>query len=164
MTKKEENLILKFQKLNLTFFMRMISIPFNYDVYGIIILILFLKKKISRKILTYLILGKFIIFNIKMFFGKDRPFENNKYIYNLSTKDLENRSFPSGHAFISYVICKLILRNIKFENDIIYLTIKLLPYLVSISRVYLGVHYPIDVIFGLIFGIIYDYFYKYIVN
>ncbi len=164
MGKKEENLIFNFQKINISKIMRFISLPFNYEIYIVVMSILVLTKTINKKILIYILVGQFIIFNIKMIFGRNRPFESNKNINNLSKKPLESRSFPSGHAFISYVICKIILRNFKFDNDLIYLLIKILPYIVAVSRVYLGVHYPTDVIFGLIFGIIYDYFYKYIVN
>ena len=87
MPKNEENLIFNFQKLNLSKLMRLISLPFNYEIYLIVIVILVVNKIINRKLLIYILLGQFIIFNIKMIFGRNRPFENNKKINNLYKKN-----------------------------------------------------------------------------
>jgi len=60
-------------------------------------------------------------------------------------------SFPSGHtqnAAVTYTSLALI-----FRNKIITAVIGILIFLIGFSRMYLGVHYPSDVIAGLILGI-----------
>ena len=60
-------------------------------------------------------------------------------------------SFPSGHTASSFVAATVIFRNMpkKFGGPILILAI-----LISISRLYVGVHYPTDVIFGCASGVL----------
>ncbi len=73
--------------------------------------------------------------------------------------DLTNSySFPSGHAMNAFVFYSLLAyfafhftRNKKFTLVISFIAI-ILILLIGISRIYLGVHYPSDVIAGFIAG------------
>ena len=61
-------------------------------------------------------------------------------------------SFPSGHTQTATTFWTNLI--ILFRNKKIYICGILVALAVGISRVYLGVHWPIDVLFGWIFGII----------
>lgn len=64
-------------------------------------------------------------------------------------------SFPSGHterAFSGAVILSSFYKIFEFETVFYILAI-----LTGISRIYLGVHYPIDTLFGCLIGIISGY-------
>jgi len=63
----------------------------------------------------------------------------------------ESPGFPSGHTFGPTALWGYL--SVKLKSRIILVFGITIVALVSISRLYLGVHYPIDVIGGLVFGI-----------
>jgi undecaprenyl-diphosphatase len=59
-------------------------------------------------------------------------------------------SFPSGHTAASFVMT--MVAGITFP--LLFAPLLLLSLLIGISRVYLGVHYPSDVLAGALLGIV----------
>lgn len=56
-------------------------------------------------------------------------------------------SFPSGHVQLVATLCASLVG--KRKGSLLFLP---LPVFVGLARLYFGVHYPSDVIFGLFFG------------
>lgn len=59
-------------------------------------------------------------------------------------------SFPSGHTYASFASSTAIFRN----NRRIGIPALILAALIAFSRLYLYVHYPTDVLFGILLGIL----------
>ena len=120
-----------------------------------ILCIIFIRDK-KYKILVPANLVTIAIINIvlKNFFLRPRPDE-------LRLIEETGYSFPSGHAMASTAFYGLLIYIVheKVENRILRNTIcimlGLLILLISISRIYVGVHYTSDVIAGTCFSIAY---------
>lgn len=86
---------------------------------------------------------------LKLFFKRERP-----EIYRLA--DASGYSFPSGHtmlAFSLYILIGFIVwRNVKTQASriLLLLSIGLMITLIAGSRIYLGVHYPSDILGGIL--------------
>ena len=129
--------------------------PLLLTVTGSIIVFTFYLTRKGNDALLFAItmLGEVTMsFVLKAWFQRGRP--NAFFDYPLP----DSYSFPSGHAFGSfcfYGILAWIIANskcatwVKVGVDISTLSIILL---IGISRIYLGVHYPSDVIAGLVAG------------
>jgi len=59
-------------------------------------------------------------------------------------------SFPSGHVFFSCCFCGAIMLSLCKGDKLLLLACTMFVLAVAWSRVYLGVHYPTDVIAGLL--------------
>ena len=106
---------------------------------------------IKRRYAVYLLLtsatGSVLNLLLKQLFQRERP-----DIYPLIT--VEGYSFPSGHSmgsFIFYISLAVVLSKwskSRLLDSLIVLLFAALIILIGISRIYLGVHYPSDVIAG----------------
>lgn len=122
------------------------------------------KKEAFLQLLTFgimLILLTLTIFLVKEGVGRLRPCndpEINTLIRVVRTS--RDYSFFSGHAATSFSIATLAILFLRKRFRWIYI-IYLWPLLFSYSRIYLGVHYPIDIIVGTLVGVLFAVlFYK----
>lgn len=88
---------------------------------------------------------------LKKIFNRQRPYITHDCIEHLSTKTEKDTSFPSAHAQGSMSIL-FMTTHLWHMSDNVYMIVFVLVFLISISRVYLGVHYPSDIVGGWIVG------------
>lgn len=114
---------------------------------GILTLIVHIIKIIAKRIRPYMILEELNTFGI----------------------ELPDYSFPSGHTATAVAICVVVSRYFP----ILLIPLIIYAILIGISRMYLGVHYPTDVVMGAILGLLVSYiidnyffegFYSYLIN
>ncbi len=103
-------------------------------------------KKTGIRAMYVILFSAFATILLKNLFGMPRP---PGYFHKIEENGF---GFPSGHAQVSsgfwgYLGCKIQNKWILFAGAVAVLSI-------SLSRVYLGVHYAGDVIGGIIFGLI----------
>lgn len=97
-------------------------------------------------------LVSFLINNLflKNVVGRTRPYEMIDGL-TLLVNRAKDMSFPSGHSATSFVAAVIIAGMLPKRYGISALV---LAALISFSRLYVGIHYPTDVLFGAASGII----------
>lgn len=128
----------------------------NAGIFWIVVSLLMLVGKKTRKpgflALCALFVG-FLVTNLllKNLVARVRPFDAFPAIQILVTRPLDY-SFPSGHATSSFAAACIYFRYLDQKAPGIAALV--LACLISLSRLYVGVHYPTDVICGVIIGIL----------
>ena len=123
----------------------------------IILTVIFLvmpKTRRTGSIMLAALIVQTILCNVilKNLFARTRPYDVNTTIQLLIPK-LKDFSFPSGHTSASFTI----VSALYFAKDSLWKPALVLACLIAVSRLYLYVHYPTDVIGGLVLGILSGY-------
>jgi undecaprenyl-diphosphatase len=79
---------------------------------------------------------------------------------NIGNNPLKDHSFPSGHTTAIFSIVTPLI----FLNPFIGMFLLFAALLVAISRMYLGLHYPSDVLAGIVLGISSSFFSLFLVK
>jgi undecaprenyl-diphosphatase len=111
--------------------------------------------KQTRKVGILALISLFCVYMIdnvilKNLFERIRPYEIISGIQLLIEKQ-SSFSFPSGHTGSAFAAAIVFLKHLPKRYGI---PVIILAVLIGFSRLYLGVHFPIDVIFGAMIGII----------
>ena len=125
----------------------------NAGIFWIILTVLFLLIPKMRKtgvVMAAALIIDLLLCNVllKNLVARTRPYDVNTGIQLLVAK-LRDYSFPSGHTAASFASVTALYLSGERRIWIIALVISCL---IAVSRLYLYVHYPTDVLGGIIFG------------
>lgn len=83
---------------------------------------------------------------IKQITKRDRPYISLANVHVSNGEASDPYSFPSGHATSAFALATAL--SLRYPRPVIYIPLHIWALFVSYGRVYLGVHYPSDVLVG----------------
>lgn len=125
----------------------------NKGWFWAVTIFIFLCIKKTRKIAVYAIVSVLITYLIgnlclKNLVARIRPYDMYSALHPL-VPHLHDYSFPSGHTSISFCVAMIYYYCFPKKIGIPFVIIAVL---IALSRLYVGVHYPTDVLAGFILG------------
>lgn len=100
-------------------------------------------------VLATLLVNTIVLKNV---FARPRPFvENSDFVTFLNSIGMSlplDNSFPSGHTFVSFCCSAILVLELRKKWGFIYI----LSSCIALSRIFLCVHYPTDVLAGALIG------------
>ncbi len=117
-----------------------------------------LKKEVTRlKYLMVLLGGTAASYLVSVLVGfgtgRLRPFADSLEVHQLVSASFSYKSFPSSHATVAFAIAM----SVFLFNRTWGIPMLAAAFLVSWGRVFVGVHYPSDVVAGAILGMLGSY-------
>lgn len=108
--------------------------------------------EIAKMCLYALVLSGIIAACLKLAYHSPRPFTVLENVRQL-TIPTEPNSFPSGHTSSTFSVVSVLVWTLR-ENVVVVCLLVLFAFLVGFSRIYVGVHYPFDVLVGAVVGVV----------
>lgn len=111
----------------------------------------------GRRLAIYFLAGVYVMELLKLLFDAPRPFQLDPSLLRSSAAGdtAAGASFPSGHALSIMLLWGLAASYIR--RTWFSVVAAVIVGLVAVSRIYLGVHFPIDVVVGLALGLLFVY-------
>ena len=117
---------------------------------GILLLCFKKTRTVGIAVLLSLLVDMIVVnWTLKDLVARPRPFQVNDAIQTLIQRPRNFTSFPSGHTSGSFSAAFALCRGVPKKFGI---PVLVLAGLISISRLYVGVHYPTDVLGGVVVG------------
>ena len=117
-----------------------------------IVLLMFKKTRKAGLCSACALLGSLILNNLilKPLVNRTRPYEVVEGL-RLMGKMASDASFPSGHTAASFASATALFPNLPRRYGVLLV---ILAFLIAFSRLYIGIHYPTDVLVGFLDGIL----------
>ena len=140
----------------LTPFMKVVTKLGDHGIFWVILTLILLLIPRTRKAglcSLFALVSVYVINNliIKNIVARTRPYEVVEGLI-LIGKKADDFSFPSGHTASSFASMTALIRSGAIPKPC-GICLIILAVLIALSRLYVGIHYPTDVIFGMISGI-----------
>lgn len=112
-------------------------------------------KRMALLCLFSLLLADGIALILKHIILEPRPFVTLDNVHLLVVED-DPHSFPSGHTTSTFAVLSVLV--FKFRHEFWSVVLILFGIVIGFSRIYVGVHYPLDVFAGCVIGVLSAYF------
>jgi undecaprenyl-diphosphatase len=131
---------------------------FGYVLVILVFVIFWRKWKIILQAFAASIISRLVITNvIRWILPRTRPFVENGFdklttgqVNLLISQNPQESSFPSGHAAFYFAIATVVYLYNRKLGILFFLA----SFLMGVARVFVGVHWPLDIIGGALVGII----------
>lgn len=133
--------------------MILVSNKIRYVFLFVLVIMWFRSKKPVAKNFIFTVLFSMMINKmIKLFYYKPRPFVNHRVGILIPSK--EDSSFPSKHTILAFALSTSIFLRDRILGTVMYG----LSLLTGFSRIWIGHHYPSDIIGSAVIGSIISFF------
>lgn len=107
-------------------------------------------RPVAWQVVLALVLSQLVVDGVvKPLVGRARPFTAEPTITVVGAYRPPTYSFPSGHAAQSFAAAVVLASALPRRKAWLFL----LAALIAFSRIYIGVHYPLDVAVGIVVGV-----------